>query len=130
MSAEQNRKNVQLAYEGFNRGDLNAVLDVLTEDVVWSDRSLSASPLSGVYYGKSGVMNFFTKLLELVELSKFDVTRILAEEDTVVVLVDATTTVKESGRTVDQTLVHVLSFRDEQACSFDLYEDDARSPWA
>jgi ketosteroid isomerase-like protein len=129
MSSEQNRKNVQMAYEGFNRGDLDAVLDALTDDVVWSDRSLQVSPLSGVYYGKSGVMDFFSKLLSLVEFPRFDVSQILADEDTVVVLVDATTTVKETGKTVDQTLVHVLGFRGEKASTFDLYEDDSRSPW-
>jgi ketosteroid isomerase-like protein len=129
MAAEDNRRTVQLAFEGFREGNLNAVLDVVTDDVVWTDRTPAANPISGVYHGKEGVQEFFGKLLSLSEFSKFEVKQILAEGDTVVVLIDTTIKVKQTGKTADLPLVHVLTFRGEKVAAYDLYEDDSVSPW-
>ena len=129
MAAEDNRRTVQLAIEGFRQGNLNAVLDSLTDDVVWTDRTPAANPMSGVYHGKEGVQQFFGKLVNLTEFGRYEVKQILAERDTVVVLIESTITVKETGRTVDLPLVHVLTFRGDKVAAYDLYEDDSVSPW-
>lgn len=129
MAEEDNRRTVQLAFERFATGDLSAVLDVVTDDVVWSDRTPAANPMSGVYRGKEGVQEFFGKLLSLTEFSQFQVKQILAGGNYVVVLIDSTITVKETGRTADLPLVHVLTFRGDKVAAYDLYEDDSVSPW-
>lgn len=129
MGAEDNRRTVQLAFEGFQQGDLSAVLDALADDVVWSDRTPPANPISGVYHGKEGVQQFFGKLLTLADFSRFEVKELLAGGDTVVALIDSTLTVKETGKTADLPLVHVLTFRDGKVAAYDLYEDDSVSPW-
>jgi ketosteroid isomerase-like protein len=124
----ENRKLVRHAYEAFGRGDLETLFEVLADDIVWTSRTLSASPLSGVYYGKSGVQQFFDNL-DLIDLNRFDVRTILAEDDTVVALIDGRITVKATGKTANQPLVHVFTFKDGKVAAFDNYEDDARSPW-
>src|SRR5688500_16039783 len=106
MPAEENRKAVELAYEAFQLGDHGPTLDALADDVVWSDRVLPDNPMSGVYRGKQGVMEFFGKLSGLADFSKFEVRQVLAGDDTVVVLLDTTLTVKATGKTADIPLVH------------------------
>lgn len=129
MPADENRRTIQLAYEAFGQGDLGPTLDALADDVVWSDRVVAANPMSGIYRGKQGVMEFFGKLTSLADFSRFDIRRVLAGDDTVVVLVDTTMTAKATGRTADLPLVHVFTFRNGKVVACDLYEDDSASPW-
>jgi ketosteroid isomerase-like protein len=60
MSDEENRQIVVDAYAAFGRGDIEAVIDSLAEDVVWTNHSFPASPTSGVFHGQDGVWDFFT----------------------------------------------------------------------
>ncbi len=128
MNEEANRKLVHHAYDAFGRGDLEFLFEALADDIVWTSRTSSASPLSGVYYGKSGVQQFFANL-DLIDLNRFDVRTILAGDDTVVALIDGRITVRATGKTANQPLVHVFTFRHGKVAAFDHYEDDARSPW-
>lgn len=128
MSAEENRKLVQMCYEAFNRGDLDTVYDALAEDVVWTNHGIPTCPYSGVYYGKGGVEAFFADL-DTIELERFDVRQILAEDDTVVVLLDERYSVKATGKSSEGPLVHVLTLRDGKIASFDEFEHCENSAW-
>jgi ketosteroid isomerase-like protein len=72
MSDEENRQIVVDAYAAFGRGDIEAVIDSLAEDVVWTNHSVPASPTSGVFHGKDGVRDFFTVVADTLDISKFD----------------------------------------------------------
>jgi ketosteroid isomerase-like protein len=129
MAADQNRKLILEAYEAFRQGNPTPTFDALADDVVWTDRVLAANPMSGVYRGKQGVMEFFGKLTALAEFTRFDVLQVLAADETVVVLLDTNMTVKATGKSADLALVHVFTFRDGKVVAGDLYEDDSASPW-
>jgi ketosteroid isomerase-like protein len=128
MSAEENRKIVQLTYEAFNRGEMNVVFDSLADDIVWTNHSWESSPLRGVFYTKSGVQQFFSNF-DQIELERFDVKDIIAVEDTVIVLIDCKTNVKPTGKSVESTLVHLMTLRDGKLATWDEYEDNAHNPW-
>ncbi|MEX2553493.1 MAG: nuclear transport factor 2 family protein [Actinomycetota bacterium] len=128
MGAEENRKTVQLVYEAFNRGEINLVFDSLADDVVWTNHSWESSPLRGVFSGKTGVEQFFSNL-DQIELERFDVKDIIAVEDTVIVLIDYKANVKRTGKSVESTLVHLMTLRDGKLATWDEYEDNAPNPW-
>jgi ketosteroid isomerase-like protein len=128
MSAEENRKIVQLAYEAFNRGEMNVVFDSLADDIVWTNHSWESSPKRGVFYGKSGVQQFFSNF-DKFEMERFDVKDIVAVEDTVIVLVDYKETVKATGKSFESTLVHLMTLRDGKLATWDEYMDDTDNPW-
>lgn len=129
MGREENRKLVQMCYEAFSRDDMATVFEALSDDVVWTNHSPPACPYSGVYYGKGGVEDFFSDL-SAIELERFDVRRILAEDDTVVVILDDRYTMKSTGKSSEGPLVHVLTLTDGKIASFDEFEHGGNAAWA
>jgi hypothetical protein len=60
MSAEQNIETARQLYEAFGRGDLQAILDRVTDDVDWStDAAIASAPWYGPRQGTDGVAGFF-----------------------------------------------------------------------
>jgi hypothetical protein len=60
MSAEHNIETARQTYEAFGRGDVQAVLDRVTDDVDWStDAAIESAPWYGPRHGKDGVAAFF-----------------------------------------------------------------------
>ena len=56
----ENAAVVEAAYEAFGRGDIEAVLGMLDDDVVWS--APLTVPHGGTYKGVDGVLSFFQGL--------------------------------------------------------------------
>ena len=57
MSAEQNIQTTKELYEAFGRGDAEAILDRVTNDVDWStDAAITSAPWYGPRHGKDGVV--------------------------------------------------------------------------
>ena len=60
MSADANIKTIAQAYEAFGRGDVAAILDMVTDDVDWAAEAASdGAPWYGVRRGKDAVAAFF-----------------------------------------------------------------------
>jgi ketosteroid isomerase-like protein len=70
MSAAENRQIVADAYAAFGQGDIGAVIDSLTDDVVWTNHAPAAAPISGVFHGKDGVQTFFERVNDALDISK------------------------------------------------------------
>lgn len=127
MSTEQNRKAVTQLYEAFNRGDIATVVQGFSEDAVWVNHT--GTGLAGVYYGRSGVRDFFTNFKAAVDLERFDIDRILCEDDTAVVLVETQYTVKATGKNAIGPVVQVLKMKDGLISAFAEYEHGHGPAW-
>jgi ketosteroid isomerase-like protein len=127
VTAEDNRKRVQEVYEAFGRGDIASVMDALADDVLWI--CYAATPFNGVYRGKQGVAEFIGKR-ELVELERFDVTHILADGNTVVVLIDGRYKVKATGKSAEGPIVQVLTLKDGKVAEWYEVEHAAVEAWS
>jgi hypothetical protein len=56
MSAEENVKTVQEGYAAFGRGDVPAILELLTDDIEWIEPGPpDVIPVAGTYRGKDEV---------------------------------------------------------------------------
>lgn len=128
MSTEQNRHAVTQVYEAFNRGDIATVVEGFSEDAVWVNHT--GTGLAGVYYGRSGVRDFFTIFKAAVDLERFHVDRILCEGDTAVVLVETRYTVKATGKNAAGPVVQVLKLRNGKISELAEYEHGHGSAWS
>ncbi len=63
MSEHPNVARMRAGYEAFAKGDLAALREFLTEDVVW--HVSGRSPLAGDYEGIDDVLGFFGRVFEL-----------------------------------------------------------------
>ena len=109
------------AYEAFAKGDLSAIADQFTEDVVWHVGG--HSPLAGDYKGQYEVLHFFGRLFELSGGTlKIDVEDILANDDRATVLVHMTA--QRGDKVLSQNAVHVFEIENGKTKEFRSFEED------
>ena len=109
-SAHPNAQRLRDAYDGFLRGDLGPLDDLLAEDVGWYEAG--RNQLSGLHRGRDAVQRVLQRLGELTGSSlRVDVRTVLADDtDGVAVL---RTSARGGDRSFDDVLeLHVHRFRD------------------
>jgi ketosteroid isomerase-like protein len=120
--SEENVQIVRRAYEAFDRGDLEAILDDVHPEVVsWAHPRGS----EGRYEGRDGVIQFITDWIE-----SFDEFTLVPEDfrdagDKVVVRTLQRARGKGSGVPVEGHFWLVHHMRDGKAFQIDLYDDEA-----
>ena len=116
---------VQQGYEAFGRGDIPAVLELLTDDVVWTEQGPSVIPFAGTFRGREGIAEFFTLLDETLEFEQFEPRKFVGQGDTVVVVGYERSLAKPTGRTFEQEWAHVYTFRDDKIATGRFFENTA-----
>ncbi|HLG46517.1 MAG TPA: nuclear transport factor 2 family protein [Reyranella sp.] len=117
-----NRQAIQSAYEAFGRGDVNALFDLLADDVHW--HASAPGPAAGDYVGKGEVMSFFGKMAEAYgDTFRLEAIDILASESRVVVLTQERA--EHKGRPLAFRSAHVYEFEHRKCVRFLSFQDDA-----
>ncbi len=107
-SAHQNEILLRLAYDAQARGDIDAYLDLLSDDVVL--HIAGRSRIAGDYHGKDEIRRHFAEVAALSGGTlRTEIHDVLAGEDHVVGLVKANA--ERDGATVDLPRVHVWHVR-------------------
>ncbi len=123
MSERTNTEVVQQGYEAFGRGDIPALLDLLTDDVEWTLQGPSVIPFAGTRHGREGVAEFFSLLDETLEFEQFEPREFVAQGDTVVVVGIERSLSKATGHTIEHEWAHVNTLRDGKIAKFRAFED-------
>ena len=112
MSPEENVKVVRSAYQAFRSGDIAALLEFLTEDVVWIQPGPPDTiPSAGRRVGRQGVADYFESIARSFDIEGFEVREILAEGETVVVLGAYRRRVRATGKLDVSDWVHHFTMR-------------------
>lgn len=123
MSEQGNVQIIQNAYAAFNRGDIETILDTLTEDVEWI--APAVEPVAGTYHGPKEVARFFQQVNEISEFSSFEPNEYVAQGDRVVALGHYKATVRNTGRVYDCDWAMAFTVRDGKISKFQEYTDTA-----
>jgi len=106
---------IQRVYAAFGRGDLEAVLAELADDVDWaSEATTTSAPWYGKYAGKGEVPRFFGALGTSVETKEFIPLSFTANDTDVMVVIHWTITARATGRTATMQLHHWWRFADDK----------------
>ena len=112
MSIEANKEVVKAFFAAFNRGDVDAALDLLANDMTWT--LTGTTPLSGTYRGKDSVHDdFFGKVMQQVDHDaplEINVIELIAEGDKVVARTEGRVTGKYGP--YNNTYCHVFTVTD------------------
>ena len=127
MSEQQNVEIVRRGYEAFGRGDIDALLNLLDENVEWTTPGPSDLPTAGQRRGREQVRQFFGALMETFEIQQFVPQTFVAQGDHVIVLGSDTATVKASGKDVAESWAHAFVVRNGTIVAFQEYLDTAAS---
>lgn len=123
MSEEANVQVVRDAYAAYQRGDIQNILDSLTQNVEWV--SAPVAPFAGTYRGPGEVANFFQKVAENFEFSRFEPREFVAQGDRVIALGHYTATMRSTGRVVESDWVMAFTVGDGKISRFQEYTDTA-----
>ncbi len=126
MQETQNTKVVQEAYAAFGRGDVQGILDRLTDDVIWNGVYGAAAyvPTSGERRGKGAVATFFKQVAEHVNFLTFEPKEFIATGDKVVALGHYTAKTP-TGKSFDSDFAMVFTLRNGTVSHFQEFSDSA-----
>jgi ketosteroid isomerase-like protein len=118
---------VQNLYASLGRGDLQAVLDALADDVSWGVDSVAATdvPWYGIVNGKANVQRFFAALSEEADFAVFTPKDFLAVGDHVFHHLHYEAVIKKTGKKVVQTALQHWMFKNGKVVRWRGYEDTA-----
>jgi ketosteroid isomerase-like protein len=123
--SEQNTAIVQQAYENFKTGNIQALLDQLSDNVTWELPEVEGVPLCGKRAGRNSVKEFFATLARDQEVLEFAPREFVAQGDKVVSLGHYQWRVKDTGRNFASDFAHVFTIRDGKVTGFKEYFDSA-----
>jgi uncharacterized protein len=128
MSAERNIKTIQVLYEAFGRGDVDTVLESVTDDVDWaSDTGSTAAPWYGVRQGKEAVASFFEQFGSTMEVEDFTPVTFSANDDSVLTVVHCRAKARPTGKYIDMNLHHYFKFRGDKVSYYRGSEDTVQT---
>jgi ketosteroid isomerase-like protein len=125
MSNEQTVRDV---YAAFQRGDVAAIQARVADNVDWNNSRVDSRecPWNGDYSGKANLPGFFTAVAENLDIAVFDVRAIAASGPVVAVLLRIESTVRKTGRRVQNDAVHFWTFNERgQIASYRHFNDTA-----
>ncbi|MFI5205630.1 MAG: nuclear transport factor 2 family protein [Candidatus Paceibacterales bacterium] len=78
-------QTVQQIYAEFGKGNPQGVLNLLTDDVTWTDPGYPEIPYAGKRKGKNEVLNFFMEMGKTISFSHFEPQQFFNDGNMVVV---------------------------------------------
>ena len=126
---EQNITVVKEFFAALGRGDLSDAVDMVADEVDWQSPVTRTHPpeipWSSIRRTKQEVAAFFKELGQSVKPEGFELFKISAQDDRVVVEGKNRGTVRKTGRTYEHEWVMIFSIRDNKIIRFRHYYDTA-----
>lgn len=127
-TSTSNIEAVQRLYAAYGRGDVDAVLAELADDVDWAAEAASTSvPWYGSYRGKGEVPRFFKEIGSNVEITEFTPLSFTSNDTDVVATVRWAYTVISTGKRAAMYMQHWFRLADGKIVFFRGSEDSEQS---
>lgn len=125
MSEQENIAVVTEAYNNFKTGNIPALVDQMTDDVVWQLPEIKNVAIAGKRTGRDGVTDFFATVARDQDVLEFEPREIVAQNDKVVSLGHYKWRVKATGKDFESDFVHIFTIRDGKIAAFREHFDSA-----
>lgn len=118
-------------FDSLKRGDGQAALNILDENVVWTNTSPEAGlsdiiPWLGVYHGRDAVAGTFVIWGELSEVRSFELVKLFFEEDEAVAVVHEVALIKPTGLYYDIEFIQRLGIKNGKIVRWTSYWDSSK----
>lgn len=121
---------LQRMYDAFGRGDVDAVLAEVANDVEWiavSEEPSPTVPWYGAYHGKAEVPRFFKEIGSSVEVTGFEPLSFTTSDTDVMVALRWAFTVRSTGKHADLHMQHWWRFAGGKVVAVRTAEDSAQT---
>ena len=117
---------VKAIYEGFAAGDMEAILDSMSEDIVWlHPGDPEQIPFAGKFEGKAGVVQFFETAFTRIDVLEQTIFSFEASGDKVLVVGYEHMQVKDTGKEYQSNWIHMYTLAAGQVIAFEEFIDTA-----
>jgi ketosteroid isomerase-like protein len=125
--SEENVEVVRAQIDAYNRGDYDAALALLDEEVEWHVPEVAAldAPASGIVQGRARVAEQFARWLEAWETHAFQVTDALSQGDDVFIAGLQIGRGRHSGLDIRVPTFHVFTVRDQKIVAMRAFPERA-----
>ena len=114
---------VQQCYSEFGKGNAQGVLNLLTDDVSWTDPGYPEIPYAGKRQGKNEVMNFFIDMSKTITFTRFEPQQFLNEGNNVVVKGFFTGKSNATGKTFESEWMMIWAIVDGKVKYYQAFID-------
>ncbi len=126
MEKEKNIQIVQQIYADFGKGNIEGILNSLTDDIIWSDPGYPEVPYAKKRTGKNEVVSFFNELAAAVSYSKFAPEEFYADKDAVIVKGSFAGKANSTGKAFESEWVMIWKLRNGKIYSYLAFVDTAK----
>lgn len=119
----ENLQIIQQMYRNFGEKNMEAVLSCFDKDVVWVRPGESVIPFSGTFKGMEGLAKMFTIVAQTVKINSLVPKKMLANDDTVVVIGSDNADVIATGKSYTSEWVYVYTLKDKKITHVHVYID-------
>ena len=111
-SSARNVTAVQGLYAAFRKGDIAAILAVLSADIEWGEPDNPFNPAAGTRHGHAGFLEWLHLGQESEEILALEPRQFLSEGETTSAVVGHTKCLaKPTGRIYETDFVHLITFK-------------------
>lgn len=118
---------VQKMLTAFGKGDMETLKQTVSDDTVWVYHGVDGIPYNGTYKGKDGAVRFISDIVSNVDVLDFQVIRIIADQNTVVVLGNEKQKIKSNNEVLEQKWVMVYTVENNLITRLDEFANTAFS---
>ncbi len=126
MTQQGNLRTIRAVYDAYRRGDVEAILPALTDDVDWAADG-SVAPWHGQRIGKAEVARFFGEIAATVQIVEFTPITVAASDDGVFAVVRVRFRGLATGREAAMNIHHYFGFREGKIEFYRVSEDTAQT---
>jgi ketosteroid isomerase-like protein len=123
--SEPNKAIVEQAYNNFKTGNIDALLNLMSEDITWTLPEMEGVPFAGARTGRASVGEFFQSVGTSQDVVSFEPRELIAAGDKVIALGSYTWRVKANNREFSSDFAHAWTIRDGKLIAFHEYTDTA-----
>ncbi|HCZ35601.1 MAG TPA: hypothetical protein DHV26_06690 [Cytophagales bacterium] len=116
---------VQEMLAAFGKGDFEALKKTLSEDTVWVYHGVDGIPYNGTYNGRDGAVRFITNIVSYVDVLDFQVSKMVADQNTVIVLGSEKQKIKSNSEVLEQKWVQVYTVENNLITRLDEFANTA-----
>lgn len=104
---------VQEMLTAFGKGDMEALKKTLSDDTIWVYHGTDSIPYNGTYQGKEGAVKFIMNIIGNVDVLNFQVSKIVADQNKVIVLGSEKQKIKSNGEVLEQKWVQIYTVEND-----------------
>ena len=105
---------VNQLYDAFNRGDINTILNTLSNDCIWEVMGQPEIPFAGIYHGRDDAKEFFGKLMDALDMQEMTVEHILENGNLVIASGHFTAMARKTNKRFSTIWSMTWEFNDEE----------------